>query len=172
MTSISKLIVGGFKSIRERTEIPIAPLTLLFGPNSAGKSSVMDAMDTLRERLEGARLLHASNVTSASEDLNQIVHATIDPNVHRIAGVIPDDAATSMVINLGVEITEFSAPDPESSETNEATDAGQGVFLALDGADVTIELNAENRQSEITRIVICIKKVKHVQKHEQPLNIK
>ena len=86
MTSISKLIVGGFKSIRERTEIPIAPLTLLFGPNSAGKSSVMDAMDALRQRLKDALSLHASNVMSASEDLNRII-VNIDPQAHRIAGV-------------------------------------------------------------------------------------
>jgi predicted ATPase len=51
MTSISKIIIGGFKSIRERTEIPIAPITFLFGPNSAGKSAVRAAMDALVERL-------------------------------------------------------------------------------------------------------------------------
>ena len=48
---ITKLIVGGFKSIRERTEIPIAPLTLLFGPNSAGKSAVLAALDALSKKL-------------------------------------------------------------------------------------------------------------------------
>jgi hypothetical protein len=148
MTSISKLIVGGFKSIRERTEIPIAPLTLLFGPNSAGKSSVMDAMDALRQRLEDARLLHASNVMSASEDLLQNI-VNCDPNAHRIGGETPEGAVTSMVINLGVEIAGFSADSLEFGESSEATNAGKGVFLALDGADVTIELNAENRQSEI-----------------------
>ena len=46
-----KLIVGGFKSIRERTEIPIAPLTFLFGPNSAGKSAVLAALDELSKKL-------------------------------------------------------------------------------------------------------------------------
>jgi predicted ATPase len=49
--TITKLIVGGFKSIRERTEIPIAPLTLLFGPNSAGKTAVLAALDALSTKL-------------------------------------------------------------------------------------------------------------------------
>lgn len=49
--SLTTLIIGGFKSIRERTEIPIAPLTLLFGPNSAGKSAVLRAMEELQRRL-------------------------------------------------------------------------------------------------------------------------
>ena len=148
MVSISKLIVGGFKSIRERTEIPIAPLTLLFGPNSAGKSSVMDAMDALRHRLEDARLLHATNVTSATEDLNTR-GVSFNSNAHRIGGASTEAASTNMVINLGVEITGFSATHLEFIESSEATNAGKGVFLELDGTDLIIELNAENRQSEI-----------------------
>ena len=46
------LIIGGFKRIQERTEIPLAPLTLLFGPNSAGKSAVLRAMNELQRRLQ------------------------------------------------------------------------------------------------------------------------
>jgi len=148
MTSISKLIVGGFKSIRERTEIPIAPLTLLFGPNSAGKSSVMDAMDALRQRLEDARLLHASNVMSAQEDLNRVI-VNFDPKAHRFGGAIAEDAATSTVVNLGMEITGFWAKDLQFGESTEASYTGKGMFLALDGTDAAIELNADGRHTEI-----------------------
>jgi predicted ATPase len=148
MTSISKLIVGGFKSIRERTEIPIAPLTLLFGPNSAGKSSVMDAMDALRQRLDDARWLHASNVMSTTEDLNRII-VNFDPKAHRIGGAIAEGAATSTVVNLGMEITAFCAETLESAEHPEASYSGNGVFLALDGTNVEIELNAVGRHTEI-----------------------
>ena len=45
---ITKLIVGGFKSIAQTIEIPLAPITLLFGPNSAGKSTIKDAMLALK----------------------------------------------------------------------------------------------------------------------------
>lgn len=148
MTSISKLIVGGFKSIRERTEIPIAPLTLLFGPNSAGKSSVMDAMDALRQRLEDARLLHVSNVMSAQEDLNRII-VNFDPKAHRVGGAHAEGTATSTVVNLGMEITGFCADELQFGGATEASAAGKGVFLALAGTDVAIELNADSRQSEI-----------------------
>lgn len=148
MTSISKLIVGGFKSIRERTEIRIAPLTLLFGPNSAGKSSVMDAMDALRQRLEDARLLHAPNVMTAQEDLNRIM-VNFDPKAHRIGGAIAEGAATSTVVNLGMEIMGFCADELQFGGLTEASDAGKGVFLALASTDVAIELNADSRQSEI-----------------------
>lgn len=37
------LVLENFQSLRDRTEIPIGPLTFLYGPNSAGKSCVDDA---------------------------------------------------------------------------------------------------------------------------------
>lgn len=37
------LVLENFQSLRERTEIPISPLTFLYGPNSGGKSSILDA---------------------------------------------------------------------------------------------------------------------------------
>lgn len=45
---ISKLSLGNFKAIGETQEIPIKPITLLFGPNSAGKSSVLHGLMLVR----------------------------------------------------------------------------------------------------------------------------
>jgi hypothetical protein len=36
---LSRLIVENFKSFGQRTQIPLAPITVLVGENSAGKSS-------------------------------------------------------------------------------------------------------------------------------------
>ena len=41
---IESIEIQNFKSVGELQRIPFAPLTLLLGPNSAGKSSVMDAL--------------------------------------------------------------------------------------------------------------------------------
>jgi predicted ATPase len=49
---ITKVIIAGFKSLRERVEIPLMPLTLMFGPNSAGKSTVKDALVEFKRCLE------------------------------------------------------------------------------------------------------------------------
>ena len=35
---INKITLENFKSIKDRVEIDIKPITLLFGPNSAGKA--------------------------------------------------------------------------------------------------------------------------------------
>lgn len=50
-----------FKAFGQRTIIPLAPITLIFGQNSAGKSSVLQALSLLKQsrtnRDTGALLL-------------------------------------------------------------------------------------------------------------------
>ena len=41
---IDQIALENFQSLKDRVEIPIRPLTFLFGPNSAGKSSVYDSL--------------------------------------------------------------------------------------------------------------------------------
>lgn len=49
---ITRIAVEGFKSIVERQEIEIAPLTILAGANSSGKSSIMQPLLMLKQTLE------------------------------------------------------------------------------------------------------------------------
>ncbi|NJL32227.1 MAG: AAA family ATPase [Phycisphaerales bacterium] len=70
-TSISALTISGFKSIAKETRVEIAPLTILAGANSAGKSSVMQPLLLLKQTLEapgdpGALLLDGPNVRFTS----------------------------------------------------------------------------------------------------------
>ncbi len=73
--SISRITVSGFKSIGEEQSIEIAPLTILAGTNSSGKSSIMQPLLLLKQTLEcsydpGALLLDGPNVKfTASEQL-------------------------------------------------------------------------------------------------------
>lgn len=46
---ITDLWIENFKSIGKRQHIPLRPITLLFGANSAGKSTVLHALLYLRE---------------------------------------------------------------------------------------------------------------------------
>ncbi|NTW87894.1 MAG: AAA family ATPase [Desulfobulbaceae bacterium] len=41
---INKWILENFKAVKERVEIPLAPLTVFTGPNSSGKSAVLKSM--------------------------------------------------------------------------------------------------------------------------------
>ncbi len=49
---ITKITLENFKGIKDKIEIPIAPLTLLFGGNSSGKSTILHAIAYAREVLE------------------------------------------------------------------------------------------------------------------------
>jgi len=49
---ITSISIENFKGVRERIEIPLKPITLLFGPNSAGKSTILHALHYLREVFE------------------------------------------------------------------------------------------------------------------------
>jgi hypothetical protein len=49
---ITRIAVEGFKSISKRQEIEIAPLTILAGANSSGKSSIMQPLLMLKQTLE------------------------------------------------------------------------------------------------------------------------
>lgn len=53
MTSLIRSItLGNFKGFSEKVHIDLRPITLLFGANSAGKSSVLQALQYMREILE------------------------------------------------------------------------------------------------------------------------
>jgi hypothetical protein len=52
MPHITAIELENFQSIERRTRIELRPITLLFGPNSAGKSAVFDALELLRALLD------------------------------------------------------------------------------------------------------------------------
>ncbi|MBN1900688.1 DUF3696 domain-containing protein [Candidatus Sumerlaeota bacterium] len=77
---ITKIIIRGFKSIYERQEIDIRPLTILAGANSSGKSSVIQPILLLKQTIEapsdpGALLLDGPNVrfTKAEQLISHIL---------------------------------------------------------------------------------------------------
>lgn len=55
MTKITAIELENFQSIERRTRIELRPITLLYGPNSAGKSSVFDAFELLQVLLDPAK---------------------------------------------------------------------------------------------------------------------
>jgi len=70
---ISAIAVEGYKSVRERQEIEIRPLTLLAGANSSGKSSMMQPLLLLKQTLEapydpGPLLLDGPNMRATTTD--------------------------------------------------------------------------------------------------------
>ena len=53
---ITRIEIENFKGIGERIQLDLKPITLLFGPNSAGKSSIIHALLYAREVFERRNL--------------------------------------------------------------------------------------------------------------------
>ncbi len=49
---LTRMEIANFKGIGSRQGIELRPITLLFGPNSVGKSTILQALHYLREILE------------------------------------------------------------------------------------------------------------------------
>lgn len=71
------LFLSGFQSILEPTYIPLKPLTFLYGPNSAGKSAVMDAIGLLED-------IAGLNFIQIYEKLARWQHRKIDETRERL----------------------------------------------------------------------------------------
>ena len=50
---LHSLELENFKAFGKRARIPFAPITLIFGENSAGKSTILQALNLLKQTLEG-----------------------------------------------------------------------------------------------------------------------
>ena len=55
MTRITAIELENFQAIERRTRIELKPITLMYGPNSAGKSSIFDAIELLQVILDPAK---------------------------------------------------------------------------------------------------------------------
>jgi predicted ATPase len=52
---LKSLHIENFKAVRDADDIPLAPVTLIYGPNSGGKSSVIQALLLLKQSMDAGR---------------------------------------------------------------------------------------------------------------------
>ncbi|MCG7852273.1 MAG: AAA family ATPase, partial [Methanosarcinaceae archaeon] len=75
---INSLYIGNFKAFAETQKIPVKPITLIFGANSAGKSSIIHSMALVHEALRTGELdLFRTELGGSSIDLGgfrQYIH--------------------------------------------------------------------------------------------------
>lgn len=69
---ISHIVLQNFQSIKTRTRVDFAPITLLYGPNSAGKSAIFDAV-RLGMRLCG-KFEPFTNLGDIEDDIVRYLH--------------------------------------------------------------------------------------------------
>ena len=128
--TITKLIVGGFKSLKQPVEIPLAPITLVFGPNSAGKSAINEALLELKRRL---------SLDKAESDLFAAVRRFLsqDPVAHQLPRVDELDEATFTRVLLGCEVDDFTMNgSAELLTSSRWSEIGRDLFDSLSGRSV------------------------------------
>ena len=101
---ITNISIENFKGVGERVDIPLRPITLLFGANSAGKSTILQALLYLREMLENKNPEPGKLIASGGEvDLGGF-----ENTVHN------HDRSQKITIGVNIELNDDGLWSPES----------------------------------------------------------
>lgn len=154
---LNSLLVGNFKAFSDTQCIPIKPITLIFGPNSAGKSSFIHSLALAheaqlgREKRSLARLdVHHTDVGGSSIDLGgfrQYVHraqlnrrvewgaelkisSLKDNNKNRLTELLESISSVSLNIFIGIELGKDDRPEIGADPRVESIEIkGDGIEL-------------------------------------------
>lgn len=77
---ISKIALTNFQVFSERVEIPIDKITLLFGPNSVGKSAIGDALDIIK-LIKTSETMRGRKGITGGFTATMLVHQSIIGNI-------------------------------------------------------------------------------------------
>ncbi|MVO18586.1 AAA family ATPase [Parasedimentitalea huanghaiensis] len=157
---LSRIEIENFKGIAAKQVIDLAPITLLFGANSAGKSTILQALHYLREVLSRANPDPDQTLAGGLIDLGgfaNLIHAN-DLNRTMTIKIVIDGVdgfgADHLPLNAGGSLT---APEFEQLPIRyllgENTDLKDYAVVQSVGVSVSVawsELNAQPYVSSIT----------------------
>lgn len=128
---LTALYLGNFKAFAETQHIPLRPLTLVYGANSAGKSSIIQSLVFAHHALETGDLdVHRTSVGGEAVDLGgfrQYIHRreanrrmewAVDLDVAKFKGKLAEFfspvCTVTVAVSVGVELDDQDRPLPES----------------------------------------------------------
>ncbi len=168
------LRIGNFKAFAESQRIPVRPLTLIYGANSSGKSSVLHSFILARHAQETGDLdVHRTNVGGESVDLggfrqyvhrreaNRRVEWAMDLDTSsfkdRLAELFAPVKQVTMLLNLGIGLDDQDHPLPESIpeiHTYELLADGQSLLRMSRRRDGKLQLDRLDHEHPVFREVI------------------
>jgi hypothetical protein len=171
---LTALRIGNFKAFAESQRIPVRPLTLIYGANSSGKSSVLQSMILARHAQETGDLdVHRTNVGGESVDLggfrqyvhrreaNRRVEWAMDLDTSsfkdRLAELFAPVKQVTMLLNLGIGLDDQDHPLPESIpeiHTYELLADGQSLLRMSRRRDGKLQLDRLDHEHPVFREVI------------------
>ena len=114
---LSQIEIENFKGIGSRQRIDLKPITLLFGPNSAGKSTIFQALHYLREILERGNTDPDRTIAGGLIDLGGFATLVHNHELDRtvtlkvVLDLSGEQGAEGLPLNAG-----FSIGEPEFAE--------------------------------------------------------
>jgi hypothetical protein len=178
---LQALRVGNFKAFADNQRIPLKPITLIFGPNSAGKSSFIHSLALAHEAQFGrekrglARLdVHHTDVGGSAIDLGgfrQYVHrgqlrkrvewgaelnmAALDARKdQRLAQLLAPVSSVALNIALGIELDDQDRPKPGAEPRVDSIEiAGDGAeLLRMSRRPATARADAHTGHLRLDRV--------------------
>lgn len=171
---IKTLFTGNFKAFAETQRIPICPITLIFGPNSAGKSSFIHSLALAREAERTGRLdIFKTEIGGSAIDLGgfrQYIHrgeakrrmewgAELDVSAlqGRLAELLAAVKTLKVMLSIGVELDNEERPMPDSEPAVTAYELladGELLLRMSRRRDNKLRLDRLNHEHPVFREVI------------------
>ncbi len=124
--SISAITIENFKGIKDPVKIELKPITLLFGPNSAGKSTIVQALHYAREIFARANLNPDSTIAGGkSINLGGFNNLVYDNDLSR-------EVRLRLDLDLEeVDLADFFVGNSSGERNGDISDWKNGVFECL-----------------------------------------
>lgn len=171
---LNSIRVGNFKAFAESQKIPIRPLTLIYGANSSGKSSILHSLILARHAQETGDLdAHRTSLGGESVDLGgfrQYVHhrdasrrveLAFDLDTSdfkdRLAELFAPVRQVTMILNIGMSLDDQDHPLPGAVpeiHTCELLADGQSLLRMSRRPDGTLRLDRLDHEHAVFREVI------------------
>lgn len=171
---LTALRIGNFKAFAETQQIPIRPLTLIYGANSSGKSSILHSLLLARHVHETGDLdVHLTNAGGESVDLggfrqyvykreaNRRVEWAMELDTSffkdRLAELFAPVRQVTILLNMGIRLDDQDRPLPESIpeiHTYEILADGQSLLRMSQRRDGNLQLDRLDHEHPIFREVI------------------
>jgi len=128
---LTALRIGNFKAFAETQRVPIRPLTLIYGANSSGKSSILHSLILARHALETGQLdVHRTSIGGEAVDLGgfrQFIHRRdvarrIELSMElstasftgRLAELLAPIKRITASLTIGIPLNDQGRPEPEA----------------------------------------------------------
>ena len=147
---LSHIEIENFKGISTKQSIDLAPITLLFGPNSAGKSTILQALQYMREILERKNLDPDQTIAGGLTDLGGFAALVHDHDLTRPICIKiridmkGDQGNERLPLNSGESLT-----DPNFQNLGIRYLVGENTELKVDAIVQEIGLSLEVRWSDL-----------------------